>query len=544
MMDKHAAYVESSRFNERTHRAVSAALISLMMASAGITVAQFGHQISPDWNGWYLSVIGLLIALERFYSHRALTKLSNFSREWFVLVSTQWVVNLMVIKLIVTLSNGLNALLDEIPLWQKSFWETFFEPAYIIAIIFAILVWILVGILAELLDAMGLDSALIAREVLASVSQEQGPPRQRLMATVFAIGGGLMFLTAAGRVDARALFANQTDIFNSDLSSLEGGGAGTLLYFLFGLALLSQAQYITLNTRWFLQGVPVSRSIPKNWAIYSGGFLFLLVLIVSFLPTNYSLGLLSVLGYLLDIFIGIVLLIVGVIMGIFGFLIALPFLLFGMDSPIALPNVATPPLVVPTPPPVITESTPLPWLDLLKSLLFWGVFLGVIGYSVAQYLRQHEEILASWRKIPGWKLVVSFLNWIASIFGNLNRGVSNVIKAGRARLGSQGASTNIRGFSRFTILRNLSPRQKIFFYYHALLRRGDETGLARQKSQTPEEYAATLEHSLPNIEDEIASLTDAFNQARYSRHPVETEDAATVKSYWEQIRQVFRGRRG
>ncbi len=543
MNNRDATYIEDSRFNERTHRLISAMLVSFMMASVGVTVAQFGHQIAPGWNGWYLAAIGFLIALERFYSHRALKKQSSFSREWFVIISTQWVVNLIAIKLIVTLSNGLETLLAEIPRWQQSFGETFFEPAYLVAIIFGILVWIFVGIITELLDEMGLDAALIAREV-ASVAQDQGPPRQRLMATVFAIGGGLIFLTAAGRVDARALFANESDVLRTSLSPLEGGGAGTLLYFLFGLALLSQAQYVTLNTRWFLQGVPVSRSIAANWAIYSVSFLVILVLVVSVLPTNYSLGLLTVLKYLIDIIIGIVILIASIILAVFGFLISLPFLLFGMGTPVDIPAIMTPLPIVPTPPPTVTESTPFPWLDLLKSMLFWSVFLVVISYSVAQYLRQHEEIIQSLRKIPGWKLIASFWNWITGMFGGLNRRVSNVIKAGRARLRPQGASVNIRGFGRLTRLRNLSPRQKVFFYYHALLRRGDETGLSRRASQTPEEYAVTLERSLPTVEDDIDSLTNAFNEARYSRHSVEAEEANTVKTYWEQIRQVFRGRRG
>ena len=91
-------YIEGSRINERTHRFISVGLISLMMASVGLTAAQSGHQIFPNWNGGYLVLIGLLIALERFYSHRTLKKQSLFSREWFVLTSTQWVINLIVIK--------------------------------------------------------------------------------------------------------------------------------------------------------------------------------------------------------------------------------------------------------------------------------------------------------------------------------------------------------------------------------------------------------------------------------------------------------------
>jgi hypothetical protein len=257
------------------------------------------------------------------------------------------------------------------------------------------------------------------------------------------------------------------------------------------------------------------------------------------------MGLLSVLNYLFNIILMIVVLIFSILFAIVGFLITLPFILLGLDQPeINAPEFMPPPVVEPPPPEIVAESTPFPWLDLLRSILFWGVFLVVVGYSITQYLRQHEEILQSLRKIPGWKIAVAFWNWIAGIFGGLNKRVANVIEKGRARLRPQAASVNIRGIGRFTRFRNLSPRQKVFFYYHALLRRGEETGLSRQGSQTPEEYAATLERSLPTIETEIDSLTEAFNEARYSRHAIETEDASMVKNYWEQIRKVFRGRRG
>jgi len=540
MINQDSSYDKGARFNIRAHRIISVVLISLMMASVGITAAQFGTQIVPGWDGWYLAIIGLLIALERFYSHRALIRLTVFSREWFVLLSTQWVVNLIVIKLIVTLSSGVNTLISEIPRWEQSFGDTFFEPSYLIAVIFAILVWTLVGRFTESLETMGLNPDLIAREFLMSAAQEQRTPRQRLMATVFAVGACLMFITAMGRVNIRLLFAYESGVLRTDLSPLEAGGAGTLLYFLFGLALLSQAQYITLNTRWSLQGVPVSRSIAANWAIYSVGFLIIILLIVSVLPTSYSLGLLSVLGYLIYIIYRIIILIVAILLAILTFFASL---LFGGGAATNFPTMSNlPPPMAPSPP-SIEQTTSIPWVDLLKSLLFWGVFLAVIGYSVSQYLRQHEDILASLRKIPGWQLLASFWNWITGMFRGLNQRVSNVIKIGRERLRPQGDSINIRGFSRFTRFRNLSPRQKVFFYYHALIHRGEETNLSRQISQTPEEYAETLEHSLPTVENEIDSLTESFNKARYSHHLVETKDADSVKSYWEKIRRVFRGQR-
>jgi len=533
-----------SRFNESQHRLISAVLLGLMMASAGLTFAQVGHIIMPTWNGVYLVVIGFLIALERFYTMRAVKKMTVMGREWVVAVSTQWVINLIVIKLMVSLSAGLGALLAEIPLWQRSFAQVFFSSEFLVAVGFAILVWMFSGIMVAQLDEMGLDTALIERDAMTSVVRDQAPPRQRLMATLFGIGAVLMFFTAMARLDVRAFFMAESVSFRHNLSPLDAGGAGTLLYFLFALCLLSQGNYITLNTRWFLQRLPVSRNMASRWAIYSITFLLLIVVIASVLPTSYSLGLLSVLGYLIDIVISILMTIIGFFYLLISLLISLPFLLFQREPPVELPQ-APPPEILATPPPNLAEpGVPVPWLDLLKSVIFWAIFLVVVGYSINQYLRQHQEILAALRKFPGWKLIAGIWNWFRSLFVNLQRGVGKAIEAGRSRLRSSGDPVKFSGLNRILGLRRLSPRQKVYFYYHALLRRGNETGLPRDLSQTPDEYAQVVERSLPTVEGEVEALTESFSEARYSRHAIAEQDASIVKTYWEQIRRVFRGRRG
>ena len=541
MMDGN--YIEATRFNERQHRFISAVLISLMMAAVGLTIAQVGNQIVPTWQGTYLIIIGLLISLERFYTLRAIKKMSVLSREWVVALSTQWVVNLIIIKLIVSFSSGFNTLIAEVSQWQRSFATEFFTPGFILAAVFAALVWVYAGILVELLDEMGLDTSLIVRESLASAVRDQTPPRQRLMAAVFGLGAVLMFITAVARVDLRAFFSSNSVAVSHSMSPLEAGGLGTLLYFLFALVLLSKGNYITLNTRWFLQHLPVNRTMATRWAIYSLAFLALIVLVASVLPTSYSLGFLSLLGYLIDIFFMLLALLFGLIYALIGFLVSLPFLLFQQDAPTNLP-VTTPTPPLPPPPELLEPNTPVPWLELLKSAIFWLIFIGVVGYSIKQYLRQHEEIVVALRKFPGWKFLSGLWAWISGWFGNINRGVGRMLDAGRSRLrpdGESGKPSRLGGFFRF---RRLSTRQKIYFYYHALLHRGNETGLPRQPFQTPEEYAQIIEHSVPTAETEIDALTEAFYSARYSRHPVEEQEVSKVKTYWEQIRRVVRGRRG
>ena len=73
-----------------------------------------------------------------------------------------------------------------------------------------------------------------------------------------------------------------------------------------------------------------------------------------------------------------------------------------------------------------------------------------------------------------------------------------------------------------------------------MIRRGGEQGLARKGSQTPYEYAAALEDAIPEVDDEVASLTSAYVNARYSRSEVDDVQVGLVKTYWERIRGALR----
>jgi hypothetical protein len=88
--------------------------------------------------------------------------------------------------------------------------------------------------------------------------------------------------------------------------------------------------------------------------------------------------------------------------------------------------------------------------------------------------------------------------------------------------------------------RRLDPRQKIIFYYLALVRRANEAGLPRKDGQTPYEYAHTLTSSLEEGKDGVEALTESFVEARYSRHDIPLKEARRIESIWETIRRVLR----
>jgi hypothetical protein len=90
--------------------------------------------------------------------------------------------------------------------------------------------------------------------------------------------------------------------------------------------------------------------------------------------------------------------------------------------------------------------------------------------------------------------------------------------------------------------RSLDPRRQIYFFYLAMIRRGGEQGVTRKPSQTPSEYAATLEKALPSAEQDIESITEAFVEARYSRQDVDPGTVNRVKATWGRIRAAMQNK--
>lgn len=527
-----------SRLNENTSRLFSYGLVAAMMTCVAATLVSFAFRLSGTWQPWYLIVLVFFTTLERLYTHRPLSKLSLFSSEWLAAYTAQWIILLLFIKLVIGLSNGIQAFLAEIPLWPTDFIGYFLSIEVFAAIGVVALVWVVCGYYAELLDTMGLDQAILKREQpVLDVGEE--PARERLLNLIFSTGTLLIVLTAMIRMNLRGILFSKEAFSFTQLPILDGGGASTLLYFMFALALLSQTQFIDLHTNWSMQRIPITREVASRWAIYSLVFLLLMAGLVSFLPTSYSLGVLNILGIALNIGFSILFYIFQVIVVFVLFVLSLPFMLFGQKSPVQRPP------VIPTPEALVPKGdmTNPVWWEASKAVIFWILLGGILLFSLVIYLRQHKELLDELKKIRGWSFLAQFWNWLTGTFGKLKTSLGKVVEAGQKRLRARRSNTADWLNAGFLNLRRLDPRQKVYFYYLALLRRSGESGLPRRLSQTPSEFASSLERALPAAEPDIDALTEAFIEARYTPRPVEPEKANRVQKIWEHLRKVLRGKK-
>ncbi len=528
----------STRANERFYRAASALLVSLMMMCAVLTFMQFIRQAFGPWNPRFLPVVVFLLSLERFYLHPTYKQASRRQRSRSLSLLIYWIALLLLLKLVTTLSHGWRALVTEIPAWQEDFLTNFFTLEYLAVLVVCFFAWLISGIYAELFDEMGLDQALLEREYGVTRSEHEQPPRERLQGLFFTIGAFLVVLTALSRIDIRAILALQPGDHIFALPWLAGGGFSTLLYFMFGFALLSLTKFINLYIRWRLEGVPVSHKIAGRWAWYSLILLAILALMVSLLPTHYSLGFISILHQLLSLLVAFIVFITGVLWT----LLMLPFMallsLFGSAPSDNLPTPAPDPVTPSLPQPAAMTS--LPGWELIKPYLFWILFLIVAVYAIRYYLLQHEALLHTMQNAPLARWLRQLRQWLATLFRTINYQIIFLVGEGVERFRAAGLKPQFKSKGRFISLNKLNPRQQIHFYYHALLRRSSESKLPRAESQTPAEYAVVLKQNLPDSAHEIDIMTREFIRARYTQQEISKGDVGLVRQQWQRIRKELR----
>jgi hypothetical protein len=75
------------------------------------------------------------------------------------------------------------------------------------------------------------------------------------------------------------------------------------------------------------------------------------------------------------------------------------------------------------------------------------------------------------------------------------------------------------------------------------VRRAEEKGVERGKSETPSEYAADLKEEWPEADGEVEAITDAFLRARYSPQDMTGKDLGPLKEIWNRIKSAFRKRK-
>ena len=515
--------------------------IAGMLTCIVISLGQLLASLRVEWPGRFMAVFTFLVSLESIQAQRLLMRRRMETQERLRFHFVEWVIILLVLRFGVYLSYGGARLIDDLATWALNV-GAFFGGGFVLH-----------GFLAAVFWALARDLAQTMRELEASPMEEMpsvtdpnhylrstmprhgGIDRQarldRIVTIFFWGGAALLFLAGLSRVDVRDLVVLQH-------SRSSGIILNALVYFVVGFVLVSQAQYTILKARWDIQRIPILGGLGSHWVVSVLVFLLLVGSLAALLPVSYSVGILDALSTVLRWIVygamQIVFFVLFIISYVFGWLMSL----FGGKSPAETPTMqqATPP----APPVGAAEQAPIPWWPFVRSLIFWAILVGVVGYSLVQFARDR------WGLFQGlsWTRFLAFLRNLWRRFHAGTRRIAKGLRQGIAqRLALRRSQPSVRRW-RYVSLRRLTPRERVRYFYVSVLRRSAEGGFGRPPSKTPLEYEAALARELSSPA-EVRELTGAFLEARYSEHHIDQDDARVVQRVWRSVkRAVTRRRRG
>jgi hypothetical protein len=162
----------------------------------------------------------------------------------------------------------------------------------------------------------------------------------------------------------------------------------------------------------------------------------------------------------------------------------------------------------------------------------------MVVYVARTYLLDHPEILSALATLGPVRALHRFLT---ALWRRLIGLAETVNERFPRRLSSRRASARLdKEPFHFFRLGALAPRERILYYYLSILRRAGRQGFPRRRSQTPHEYDAALGPHLPQAQQEMASLTQAFVEARYSLHLVNRKQEKQARTRWQQVKAALR----
>jgi len=502
-------------------------VIGAMFGCVALSVVQLIRLFVPAWNGTYLIVGCVLAALEANYSYRLIRARTSASSVEPWVWSSMYVLRFRAVELAMFfillkigsyIGDPWTAVLADIQTWPHDPLRIV-DPETVVAFVLALLSW-----RASTRTARDLERLYEPPER----STFYISPAESLASRFFWGGAVLLVVTGITRIGIAALL-------NLSRPPVPGLVLNVLVYFLLGLVMLGQVRFTWLCKQWQAQGIRVAEELPGRWVRYSLAFIGLAALLAFLLPTGYTVGLLDVVATVVHIIAYVIALLLTLLSLPFAWLLWLMSTLLGGER--ALPQPELPPPQPPQQEPGAPTGVAPHWFEILRSLLFWAAALGMVFYVVRSYLRDRPELLEA---LTTQRPIRALRDFLIALW----RRLLGLAEAASERIPRQLSLPWARPRSpkrpfRFLRLGALSSRQRILYYYLSIVERARRQGYPRRSSETPYEYDATLGPKLPEAQQELTWLTQAFVEARYSRRTFDREQERRVRAIWKRVRSAL-----
>lgn len=414
--------------------------------------------------------------------------------------------------------------------------DALLDGYFVVGMIAVMLAWIMATAMTEDMIGMGLrpDDIYMARtytdkwQDTARPVYTDRPAILRRFTGRWVAGGVLLVIMAAGSRFAAPRPGFFLPIIGQNIDRAVIIAA--IVYFLAGLALISQGQLALLRARWTLQKTPSAPGVLQNWPIYALVLILLVGGIAALMPLGGTFHLALILSTIIEVSYWLVMQFFGLIVGLF---LLLASLFAGAEQPQETPTPAPTPVMTPEP---MAEPPPAlpPWTG---GTIFWIVAALLLGYVAYIYFggrgftfgwlhQLWAMIVARWRQMAG-----AYRQWQATHVRNLS--AEGDTQAGRRR----------RRLLSWLGYRGLDADAQVRYYYLSLLEEAEQAGHPRRAAETPSDYAPRLAYEIRETDvdgEAIYALTDAFVRVRYAKGHFDAEDASRLRALWNQLRRLLR----
>lgn len=356
---------------------------------------------------------------------------------------------------------------------------------------------------------------------------------QRFAMRWIGLGALLVLCAALTRVSVTTNELGAVHVGLSGLGLAPEGLAALLCYFIGGLLLMSHGRLAVLRGRWYNEEVEIRGMLLARWPAVSTAFVVAIALLALLMPLGaaswLAVPITWVIALLIRVALGIALLAGLVVAAISKFLYAL--LGLGEHGP-ASETAAAPP---PVPTQAEMASRLPPWLG---GAVLWAVILLVFGFLLLNLVRTSGLLEG-----PLGDRLRQLRFWWRARRARLTRAVASQIKTLRRRLRRPNATRRLPALQRrATQVRGRLPRDRVRQYYLEAVGQAADEGAPRPAHKTPLEYARDLEATWPEAETDVAGLTEAFLDARYTEHDIGEPAAAEAENTWRRLVRALRRR--
>ena len=516
---------------------VTAAMLTcLVVAFVGLV-----SRIMPSWHGSHYVAFAFVVSWAGIQAERLLQRRGPDYSGHFRYRAVEAVVILVLLKLMGYVTLGWDALLTDIRRWGTDA-AIFLDEGFIIGGMGILCLWAAAIAITKNLYLLEVHSSEIPPGPgLPNYDRWTLAPGQRIdrqavlhdIARLYFWGGAAsLVFTGLTRFDIPILYRYTPP-------PLSGLVVNVMIYFALGLALISQAHFSILQVSWRIRRIDVSPRLGTRWAWLAVSFLALIMALALTLPTGYSVGLPQAIAFMMTAMMRVMSFVGTWLLYLIALLLGALVNALGLrEGPTA--SRRPPPAQLPSLLPGSQgDASTLPLLELLKSILFWGILLVIVGYSVYHFLRERRGLL------PGLEggLLGRLIAWLHTLWQGTQSWSTRARKAIASRLSRRPDPGKPVGRWRLIRLSRLSPRQQVRYFYLSVLRRAARTGHTREPQQTPYEYGQAVAKCLPEVAPEMTTLTQAFVEARYSQRIQDEQEADAIKKVWQRVRATLTRRK-